>query len=44
MNGKEITPLKYENEDYFYEGFARATLNHKYGYVNKKGKLVWKQD
>ena len=38
--GKMVIPFKYDEADFFSEGFARVKLNGKWGFVDKSGKVV----
>ena len=38
--GKEITDIKYEKANKFYNGMASVFVNGKWGYINKSGKEI----
>lgn len=38
--GREICPIKYDEADFFYNGFAGVCIDGKWGFINKQGEEV----
>ena len=38
--GREICPIKYDEADFFYNGFAGVCIDGKWGFINKDGEEI----
>ena len=38
--GREICPIKYDETDFFYNGFAGVCIDGKWGFINKDGEEI----
>ena len=38
--GREICPIKYDEADFFYNGFAGVCIDGKWGFINKQGEEI----
>lgn len=38
--GREICPIKYDEADFFYNGFAGVCIDDKWGFINKDGEEI----
>lgn len=39
-DGREICPIKYDEADFFYNGFAGVCVDDKWGFINKHGEEI----
>jgi len=43
IDGKEVTPFKYDKVSYMHYGYAKVESDGKYGFIDKNGTEYWEE-